>query len=213
MKRISNIFELSSRKRFSDGWQFMTSYVWQRLEGNYDGVFQNSTGQLDPNINSAFDYADFLVNAEGRLTNDRTHQFKFDGSYEFQKGPSGPEPGPVHLLALGHAAECLRLLVRVSELGVLPGAARHRRTWTGRTGRPTSRRSIPSGSATTTGSTCCFDVFNLFNRQKPIQLDERYNLALHGRCSAGTRASRPTSCNGDNGWLTQPDTLTPASAR
>ena len=63
----------------------MTSYVWQRLEGNYDGVFQNSTGQLDPNINSAFDYADFLVNADGRLTNDRTHQFKFDGSYEFQR--------------------------------------------------------------------------------------------------------------------------------
>ena len=59
------------------------------MSTSIDGVFQNSTGQLDPNINSAFDYADFLVNAEGRLTNDRTHQFKFDGSYEFQKGPSG----------------------------------------------------------------------------------------------------------------------------
>ena len=29
------------------------------------------------------------------------------------------------------------------------------------------------------------DVFNIFDRQKPITLDERYNLALHGRCSAG----------------------------
>ena len=97
-KRESNSFELSARKRFSDNWQFLASYVWQRLEGNYDGIFQNSTGQLDPNINSAFDYADFLVNAEGRLTNDRTHQFKFDGSYEFEQGPDGPEPRPVHLL-------------------------------------------------------------------------------------------------------------------
>ena len=63
--RSATAFELSARKRFSDGWQFIASYVWQRLEGNYDGVFQNSTGQLDPNINSAFDYADFLVNADG----------------------------------------------------------------------------------------------------------------------------------------------------
>ena len=50
-------------------------------------MFQDSTGQLDPNINSAFDYADFLVNSDGRLTNDRTHQIKFDGSYEFRAGP------------------------------------------------------------------------------------------------------------------------------
>ena len=42
--------------------------VVSKLEGNYDGTFQASTGQLDPNINSAFDYADFLVNADGRLT-------------------------------------------------------------------------------------------------------------------------------------------------
>ena len=64
----------------------MASYVWSRLEGNYDGTFQVSTGQLDPNINSAYDYADFLVNADGRLSNDRTHTLKFDGSYELQRG-------------------------------------------------------------------------------------------------------------------------------
>ena len=59
-------FEINARKRFTNNWQFLASYVSQKLEGNYDGTFQNSTGQLDPNINSAFDYADFLVNAEGR---------------------------------------------------------------------------------------------------------------------------------------------------
>jgi len=36
--------------------------VWTKLEGNYDGTNQISTGQLDPNINSAFDYGDFLIN-------------------------------------------------------------------------------------------------------------------------------------------------------
>ncbi len=37
-------------------------------------MFQASTGQLDPNINSAFDYADFFINADGKLSNDREHR-------------------------------------------------------------------------------------------------------------------------------------------
>src|SRR5262249_43409012 len=81
-KRNNTSIEFSARKRYSDNWQMLASYVWTRLEGNYDGTFQVSTGQLDPNINSAFDYADFMVNNEGRLSNERVHQIKFDGSYD-----------------------------------------------------------------------------------------------------------------------------------
>jgi hypothetical protein len=47
------------------------------------------------------------------------------------------------------------------------------------------------------------DVFNLFNRQGATLLDERFNLADDGEC-AGV-----SECNGDNGWVTQPGTLTP----
>ena len=166
VRRVSNAFELSGRKRFSDGWQFVASYVWQKLEGNYDGVFQNSTGQLDPNINSAFDYADFLVNADGRLTNDRTHQIKFDGSYEFQSGPTGTEPRLVDLLLLGHAVERL--------------SATRSRT---RTGSTTWRRADRSDAVPSEWEAnlqaqypirfgdnkrlnLIIDVFNLFDRQK-----------------------------------------------
>jgi hypothetical protein len=78
--------ELNARKRYSNGWQVYASYLWSELEGNYDGLFQASTGQLDPNINSAFDYADFLINADGKLSNDRTHTFKTSGSYTVQDG-------------------------------------------------------------------------------------------------------------------------------
>ena len=53
-KRENWSFELTARKRFSNNWQLLASYVWNKLEGNYDGLFQNSTGQLDPNINSAW---------------------------------------------------------------------------------------------------------------------------------------------------------------
>ncbi len=85
-KRTYKGVELTANKRFSDNYQFFASYVWSRLEGNYDGTFQASTGQLDPNINSAYDYANFLVNNHGLLSNDRTHQLKFYGSYQFSSG-------------------------------------------------------------------------------------------------------------------------------
>ena len=69
---------MSLRKRFSQQLAVPRQLRLLKLEGNYDGTFQNSTGQLDPNINSAFDYADFLVNAQGRLSNEHKHQVKLD---------------------------------------------------------------------------------------------------------------------------------------
>ena len=97
--------ELNARKRFSNGWQLYASYLWSELEGNYDGLFQASTGQLDPNINSAFDYADFLINADGKLSNDRTHTFKTSASYTVQDGALDDlDARRLGLLAFGHAA-------------------------------------------------------------------------------------------------------------
>jgi hypothetical protein len=78
--------ELTARKRFSNNWQFIASYLWSEMKGNYDGTFQASTGQLDPNLNSAFDYAEFTLLNDGYLSNDRTHQFKIDGYYSFDFG-------------------------------------------------------------------------------------------------------------------------------
>jgi hypothetical protein len=78
--------ELTARKRFSNNWQFIASYLWSELKGNYDGTFQASTGQLDPNLNSAFDYAEFSIQNSGFLSLDRTHQFKIDGYYTFDFG-------------------------------------------------------------------------------------------------------------------------------
>ncbi len=85
-KREFEGVELTAKKRFSNNWSFMASYLYSTLKGNYDGTFQASTGQLDPNINSAFDYAEFQINNTGYLTNDRRHQVKVDGSYMFPFG-------------------------------------------------------------------------------------------------------------------------------
>jgi hypothetical protein len=81
-------YEFTLQKRFSNNFQFITSLLFSNLEGNYDGLFQASTGQLDPNLNSAFDYYDFSVNNQGKLSNDIPFQFKFDGIYRFNFGLS-----------------------------------------------------------------------------------------------------------------------------
>jgi hypothetical protein len=80
--------ELTLQKRFSNNFQFITSFLFSDLTGNYDGLFQASTGQLDPNLNSAFDYHDFQVNNTGDLSNDVPFQWKFDGIYRFNFGLS-----------------------------------------------------------------------------------------------------------------------------
>ena len=78
--------ELNIRKRFSNNWQMIASYLYSELKGTYDGTFQASTGQLDPNLNSAYDYAEFAVNNTGYLSNDRRQQLMVTGSYNFNFG-------------------------------------------------------------------------------------------------------------------------------
>jgi hypothetical protein len=204
-ERTNTSVEFSARKKFSNNWQVLASYVWSNLEGNYDGTFQNSTGQLDPNINSAFDYADFLVNAQGPLSNERVHQFKFDGSYEVSGG----------------VMNGLNLALSTRVLSGLPlnayGTSAGYANWEyflaprGSLGRGPSdweadiQVSYPIRLGGSKRLNLLMDIFNLFDRQEAIQLDERYNLVESGVC-AGIPDS---ACNHDGGILTNPETLTP----
>jgi len=74
--------EFTATKRFSKNYQFIASYTYSSLIGNYEGLFRNDNGQADPNITSLFDLVSLLKNTYGRLPNDRPHQFKFNGSYQ-----------------------------------------------------------------------------------------------------------------------------------
>jgi len=81
-RRYYRALELTATKRFSNNYQFIASYVFSSLIGNYEGLFRNDNGQSDPNITSLFDLVSLLNNTYGRLPNDRPHQFKFNGSYQ-----------------------------------------------------------------------------------------------------------------------------------
>lgn len=81
-RRYYRGIEFTATKRFSNNFQFISSYTYSSLIGNYEGLFRNDNGQSDPNITSLFDLVSLLAGSYGRLPNDRPHQFKFNGSYQ-----------------------------------------------------------------------------------------------------------------------------------
>jgi len=201
--------ELHAQKRLSNNYQFFTSYVWSRLQGNYDGTFQVSTGQLDPNINSAYDYADFEINnssSSALLSNDRTHMFKFYGSYTVPNGMAhGLELGfSTHyysgtpLTAQGYASSYRNWEYYLTPRGALGrGPADYEADLHG-------AYPIALGSGHVN---LILDVFNVLNRQGKTALDQRYNLNTDPVC-AGIPAAL---CNGDGGLVNVPGTVLPAA--
>jgi Carboxypeptidase regulatory-like domain/TonB dependent receptor len=206
-KRVSDIVELTATKRFTNNWQLLASYTWQKLEGNYDGTFQDSTGQLDPNINSAFDYADFLVNAQGKLTNDRTNQIKVDASYTVSKGAlNNLELGVVSHWYSGvpETAYGYSFAYQNWEYYLTPRGSLG-------TGPSDYDADVHIGYPIKVGgharATINADIFNVLGRQAITVFDQRYNLTQDGHC-AGIPAA---NCNGDGGLLAQPNSIIPVA--
>jgi outer membrane receptor protein involved in Fe transport len=89
--------EVDVTHRYAKRFYVLASYLYSRLEGNYDG-FVTSRGQTNPGQNTDFDYIDLVTNGYGRLGNDRTHQVKLSGSYTF---PFGLQAGVVSFFTSG----------------------------------------------------------------------------------------------------------------
>jgi outer membrane receptor protein involved in Fe transport len=85
--RIYKALEITADKRFSNNWMMQGSYVLSRLQGNYEGLYNSSSEQLDPNITSLYDIPSLLINSYGLLPNDRTHVLKVYGGYFFSNIP------------------------------------------------------------------------------------------------------------------------------
>lgn len=85
LERDYNGYEFLLRKAYRDDYQFQMSYVHSSTRGNYIGNTVPS-GQVDPGITALFDIPSTTVNGVGLLPQHRRHQFKFDGSYEFDFG-------------------------------------------------------------------------------------------------------------------------------
>ena len=166
--------ELTATKRFSDNWSVIASYVYSTLKGNYDGTFQNSTGQLDPNINSAYDYANFSVNNRGYLSSDRKHQAKISASYQFpfklNAGLTAYYQTGLPLTTRGYYDNYANYELYLTTRGDAIGLHRTPDTY---------EASVHLGYPLRLGPTevnFIVDVFNLLNQQKATRLDQRWGF-------------------------------------
>jgi hypothetical protein len=198
--------ELSLRKRYNNNWQFLASYVWTNLVGNYDGQYQVSSGQLDPGSNAAYDVADFMVNSYGHLSSERKHQVKLDGSYTLNgrilngltMGASFHWFSGLPLTAYGYQASPYSsweyFLTPRGSLGRGPSDY-----------EADVQVLYPLKLRPGVHADLQLAIFNVLNRQAATQLYQHYNEAADGQC-AGIPGNL---CNGDNGIAHVPGTITP----
>jgi len=169
--RIYKALEITMDKRFSNHWMMQGSYVLSRLEGNYEGLYSNDNGQLDPNITSKYDIPSLLVNGYGLLPNDRTHVLKLYGGYFF-------ETIPLELTA----NLTLQSGIPISALGaddaygINEGFAKVR----GTAGRTPTLWALDLGAQYTfkiwkSNLALRVDIFNVTNEQRTTTVDQTFN--------------------------------------
>lgn len=182
-RRYYRALEVTANKRFSNNYQFIASYVFSSLIGNYEGLFRNDNGQSDPNITSLFDLVSLLNGMYGRLPNDRPHQFKFDGSYQWPfrlmtsasfRAQSGVPfnalvPHPLYGDNEGFCIPGLSCVPRGTAINPLTGRNRTPTTYNLDLG---AYYPIPMGE--NKQLRLQLDWFNVFNNQRAIREDETF---------------------------------------
>jgi hypothetical protein len=178
--RIYRGLQFDVTKRFSDNWQGMASYLYSKIEGNFDGEYAPFTNiGADPNISAAYDYYDFFTNGSdlsritnrGPLSNDRRSQFKLSGVYftPFK-------------LSIGLAAY-YRTGTPLSRYGYSDAYSRYEFFLDdrGTDGRNPSNyeADVHLGYPLEVGAfsiNFLLDVFNVFNAQQAVLLDQRWGF-------------------------------------
>lgn len=202
-KRIFRGVQLDVTKRFSNNWQMLASYLWSKLDGNYDGEFAPFTNVgPDPNISAAYDYYDFFTNGQDRtkitnrgpLSNDRRHQLKVSGVYvtpfELSVGLTAYFRTGTPVTRYGFSDAYNRYEFFLTQRGA---EGRTRNTY-----EADLNFAYPLRLGPVTVNLLAA-VFNLFNAQRPILLDQRYNFAEFENASyvCGSSAASPDEgkCN------------------
>jgi len=159
-KRQYDAVEARFDKRFAKNYQFVASYTWSRLFGNYSGLSSSDEeGRNSPNVNRYFDTPWQGVDqkgklAEGRLATDRPHTFKLFGSYLLKNKLGNTTFSPIMQFYSG--------IPLTSEVAVI-----------------TSATAMPSGRGDR-GRTPFYSNFdlNLAHEFKPLQSHEAVRIRL-----------------------------------
>ncbi|MFA6957379.1 MAG: TonB-dependent receptor [Thermoanaerobaculia bacterium] len=179
-KRVYKGVQLDVTKRMTTNWQGIASYIYSKLDGNYDGEYAPFTNiGADPNISAAYDYYDFFTDGrdltkitnDGPLSNDRRHQFKASGvyltSFNLSVGMSAYWRSGTPLTRYGYSDAYGRYEFFLTKRGA--------------EGRSPSNyeADLHFGYPVKVSKTevnLLLDVFNILNAQRPILLDQRYGF-------------------------------------
>lgn len=179
-KRDYKGLQIDVTKRFANNWQAQASYIYSKLEGNFDGLYAPFTNVgADPNISAAYDYYDFFTNGrdldritnDGPLSNDRRHQFKVSGYYLFpfklSVGLSAYYKSGTPLTRYGYSDAYGRYEFFLTNRG---GEGRNPAIYEAdlHLGYPLQAGPVEINFLV--------DVFNLLNAQRAVLLDQRYSF-------------------------------------
>ena len=191
-KRTYHAVTVQFTKAFSDLWLAQASYTWSQLRGNYDGLFRPQSFQLDPNLNSTFDLRSLLLNTDGPLAADATHNIKLYVAKEFPLGPvisltvgltfNATSGTPIDVLGA-------QAIYGPSEAYILPRGAGGRLPWvTALDAHLGLNYRVGKDSVLTLS----VDGFNLFNSQRPTFTDNNYTFNTVGPIVNGVNGSLPS---------------------
>ena len=195
-KRTYHAVTASFVKTFSDLWLAQLSYTWTQLRGNYDGLYRPENNQLDPNLNSTFDLKSLLLNQDGPLAADITHNVKLYLAKEFVVAPvlsltiglsfnaaSGP---PINYLGA-------QVLYGPGEAYILTRGSGGRLPWV------TSfdaRLGVNYRLSKDNVFTVSVEGFNVFNSQRPVTVDNNYTFDTVGPIIGATQGTVPKQYGG-----------------
>ena len=190
-KRTYHAVTVSFTKTFSDLWQAQASYTWSRLTGNYDGLYRPEDGQLDPNLNSTFDLKSLLLNQDGNLAGDITHNIKVFLAKEFVIVPTfSITTGLSFTAASGAPINYLGAQVTYGpgQAYILERGAGGRLPWVTSLDARLSFNFRLNKDSTLTASV---EGFNLFNSQRAVTVDNNYTFDNVGPVIGARNGSVP----------------------
>ena len=174
------------------GWYGKLNYTLSRSKGNMEGQTRSDTGQTDVGTSAAWDFPEFAPGSNGLLPNDRKHQLKIYGFYQFT-----PEwaVGGFALLQSGRPKLCLGTNDAADNgtdpaypLGAIYGGPGYGPEYYYCGGKPAPRGSmgrmpwekrldmnLTYTPAYLKGLTAKVEVFNVFNKREALSQNSQYD--------------------------------------
>jgi hypothetical protein len=168
--------EVNATQRFSKNLFVQAAYTYSKLKGNFAGLFSPETNQDDPNITSLYDLPELVANRYGELPFDRPHGVKVDGYYQLKAGEIGEFVFGTSLRASSGAPSNYlgaHPAYGNGESYILPRGAGDRQPFTSRVDIK-----LQYGHELSKGTRldAFVDIFNLFNLQPSVDVDENYTV-------------------------------------